>query len=376
MAVLVYLVDEKEGEDLDSLFSVAQLLVQVSLDGAADLRFLQNVFIHRTNRPAQGYLRRVSELDVFVSRRTVDSIDRVAFVQLSLTGEKEQVISRLEGDGFPFHNAGFLFDIHLNFGAEPFFVGDRQKPDVCLVVAALDLAGKHRNLLHKTQLESVNRGQPVKKVDLLPVGCGIPQHTHGVQRADRLFRLGGVVHALGFVDDDNGVGILNQPDRAAAAQPILILIEDVLGLFESVDVDNHNLNLGAGGKLPHVVELRGVVDKKPAGHIVILEAEVFLCHLKGLVDALPDGDRRHHHHELGEAIPAVQLKDGFGVNIGFAGAGFHLDAELMGFGAVGQGQKIPLLDAVHILGQGRIVDEQLVGSSHLVNEGRLAQVCR
>ena len=206
------------------------------------------------------------------------------------------------------------------------------------------------------------------------MGCGIPQHTHGIQRADRFFRLGGVVHALRFVDDDNRMGVLNQPDCTAAAQAVLILIKNIFCLFESVDVDNHDLNFSAGCKCPHIIEFCGVVDKKPAGHVVVLETEVFLCHLKGLIDALADGDRGYDHHKLGEAVPAVQLKNRFGINIGLAGAGFHLNAELVGFSAVGQGQKVPFLDTVHIFGQGRIVDQQLVGCPRLIHERCLTQV--
>ena len=147
------------------------------------------------------------------------------------------------------------------------------------------------------------------------------------------------------------MGILDEPHGRFAVKPILGLVNDVLRLLKSVDVDNHHFNVGAGGELAHIGQLGGVVDEVPTRHIVILQAEMLLSDLKGLVDTLPDGHRRHHDDELSEAVFAVQFKNGLGVDIGLAGAGFHFNAKLHIPGSIGQGQVVPLLDSVHIGGQ-------------------------
>ena len=98
---------------------------------------------------------------------------------------------------------------------------------------------------------------------------------------------------------------------------------------------------------------------------------MFLRDLKGFVDALPDGHRRHHDDKLGKAVLAVQFKDGLGVNIGLAGTGFHLNAELAALRRWGQRQVVPLLDGVHIGSQCFLVDVEGVALAQLREKGSL-----
>ena len=197
-----------------------------------------------------------------------------------------------------------------------------------MIEATGNLIGGYGDLLDQPHLVGVYRSQAVKQIDFFPVGSGVPQHTQGIERGNGFLGLWCIVYTLGFVDDDNGVGILNKAHGRFAAQPILGLVDDILRLFESVDVNNHHFDVGTGGKLSHIGQLGGVIDKVPAGHIVVLQAKMLLRDLKGFVDAFPDGHRRHHDNKFGKAVLAVQLKDGLGVDISLAGAGFHLDAEL------------------------------------------------
>jgi adenine-specific DNA-methyltransferase len=53
---------------------------------------------------------------------------------------------------------------------------------------------------------------------------------------------------------------------------------------------------------------------------------------------------RHHHDKLAPAVALVQFKDGFYVDIGFAGAGFHLHIQAAGPQVAGQA--VRLLDVV------------------------------
>ena len=93
---------------------------------------------------------------------------------------------------------------------------------------------------------------------------------------------------------------------------------------------------------------------------------MLLSDLKGFVDALPDGHRRHHDDKLGKAVLAVQFKDGLGVNIGLAGTGFHLNAELAALRRWGQRQVVSLLDGVHIGGQCFLVDVEGIALAQLI----------
>ena len=57
---------------------------------------------------------------------------------------------------------------------------------------------------------------------------------------------------------------------------------------------------------------------------------MLLRDLERLVDAFLDRHRRHDDHELGEAVPLVQLEDRAQIDVGLAGAGLHLDREVAG----------------------------------------------
>ena len=98
------------------------------------------------------------------------------------------------------------------------------------------------------------------------------------------------------------MGVLDVPHGAVAIQPILGLIDDVLCLFECIDVDDHNLDVCAGSKLAHIRQLGGVVDKVPAGHVVILQTKMLLSHLKGLIHTFPDSHRGNDDDKLGKTV--------------------------------------------------------------------------
>ena len=98
---------------------------------------------------------------------------------------------------------------------------------------------------------------------------------------------------------------------------------------------------------------------------------MLLSDLKGLVNTLPDGHRRHHNDKLGESVLAVQLKDGLGVDVGLAGAGFHLNTELAILRCGGQGQVVPLLDGVHIGSHCLLVNVEDVALAHFRDQRSL-----
>ena len=197
-----------------------------------------------------------------------------------------------------------------------------------MIEASGNLIGGYGDLLDQPHLVGVYRGQPVEQIDFFPVGSGVPQHTQGIECGNGFLGLWGVVYTLGFVDDDDGVGILNKTHGRLTTQPILSLVDDILCFFESINVNNHHFDVGTGGELPHIGQLGRVINKVPTWYIVVLQAKMLLSDLKGFVDTLPDGHRRHHDNKFGKAVLAVQLKDSLGVNVGLAGSGFHLNAKL------------------------------------------------
>lgn len=115
-----------------------------------------------------------------------------------------------------------------------------------------NLIGGYCDLLDQPHLVGVYRSQAVKQIDFFPVGSGVPQHTQGIERGNGFLGLGGVVYTLGFVDDNDGVSILNKAHGRVATQPILGLIDDILRLLEGVDVNDHHFDVGAGGELPNI----------------------------------------------------------------------------------------------------------------------------
>ena len=56
---------------------------------------------------------------------------------------------------------------------------------------------------------------------------------------------------------------------------------------------------------------------------------MILRHLKGLINALADGNARHDHDEFAPAVVLVQLIHGLDVGIGLADAGFHFNRQII-----------------------------------------------
>ena len=70
--------------------------------------------------------------------------------------------------------------------------------------------------------------------------------------------------------------------------------------------------------------------------------------LKRLVNSLLDSHRWNHDDELRKAVALVQLEDGAQINVGLAGAGFHLHSEIARGQRGGRPQAITNLDVPEI----------------------------
>jgi len=102
-----------------------------------------------------------------------------------------------------------------------------------------------------------------------------------------------------------------------------------------------------------------------------LRPEVVGGDLEGLIHALTDRHAGYNDDELGETISFIHLEDRLGVDVGLAGAGFHLHAKTPPLDGGGQGQFVPPLDGVHIANNRRLVNPQSVPHAELVLQGHL-----
>lgn len=125
---------------------------------------------------------------------------------------------------------------------------------------------------------------------------------------------------IGLCDDINGL---------AAAEGVQLFVNDslVLAGVERLHIDDHHIDGTVRSEAVHLGEPVGGVDEEP-DLLAILPGEVFLSGLEGLVDALPDGHRRHHNDELAPAVAGVELVHGFYISIGLAGARLHLNGQV------------------------------------------------
>ena len=130
------------------------------------------------------------------------------------------------------------------------------------------------------------------------------------------------VHALGFVDDDDGPRRLDVLDGPPPGHFVLLLVNYIelfallVGecvvvhyitgvLLERLNVDDHNLDFVADRELAHLGEVVGAVDEVVEGRVVVESPEVLAHQADGGEHALADGHRGHHDDEFLEAVLAA-----------------------------------------------------------------------
>ena len=74
---------------------------------------------------------------------------------------------------------------------------------------------------------------------------------------------------------------------------------------------------------------------------------MLLRHLKGLINALADGNARHDHNELAPTVVLVQFVHGLNVGIGLADAGFHLNGQIVA--SFQLFRRLDLIGTLHLL---------------------------
>ena len=110
------------------------------------------------------------------------------------------------------------------------------------------------------------------------MGGGIAKGTERIQRLDGLLGLVGGIHALRFIDDDDGAGRLHEFDGLPSRQLVALLVDDVAFslrvrsrevLAEGVDVDDQDLQRIADRELAQAVHLFRVVHEMLEGKVVV-----------------------------------------------------------------------------------------------------------
>ena len=81
--------------------------------------------------------------------------------------------------------------------------------------------------------------------------------------------------------------------------------------------------------------------------------------LKGLLDALADGNTGHNHNKLAPAVPSVQLEHGFDIYIGLTGTGLHF--HIQRYPAKGSHQCVGLMNIAFLLQTADILKQLVVG---------------
>ena len=249
-AVPLHGIDEEETEHLDPLRAQTLLLVEMLPNGPANHLPLDGKGIHVApglSRPevllAAGY----AELHELVSPLDPNLADAAITVHGPLS------VRDRRHPGRPLPGA---------YGPEP--VARRNQANVGLVVGVLDYGRGHFDLLHQLAFVGIYRIQSVDHMVLVRVRCRVAQRAEGIHGAEGLLAmpLQTSIYTLRLVDNQDGARCLNEVDWLFAACLLAVLVEvvDIL-LVDGTDCHHHDLDLRAGGEIPHPAQFCGVVEE-------------------------------------------------------------------------------------------------------------------
>ena len=159
-----------------------------------------------------------------------------------------QIVQIIAAADFPYHGA--CADLALYLEAQPcgggFVLIEVNALQIHIAGgggAALQRYTQRGDLLHQMLVVGIHGIQTIHHIVLLLMGGGIAQRE---QRAKLFQALLGLLalHALGFVDDKNGVGLCNNVDGLAAAEGIQLFVNNALVLagVERLHIDDHDVD--------------------------------------------------------------------------------------------------------------------------------------
>ena len=132
--------------------------------------------------------------------------------------------------------------------------------------------------------------------------CRTTEHAKRVQWGGCFFCLWCIIYALGFINNNNRSDILNISHCRFPVKLLLWLIDDIFHLFECVNIDDHNLNVSACGKLVYIRQFGRIIDRIPVWYTVILQDKILFCNFKRFVNTSSDCQRRHCYNKLCKAV--------------------------------------------------------------------------
>ena len=157
-AVAVDAVDERKREHLHAAWPQLELAGQVVLDGAADLRALDDLLVDVAQRLAQLEHLAVLELYELVALGGADVVDDpAALVVAVLAALLVEVVASLHRDGLALLRAVGLAHVDGHLGGERVGLDGLSQPHVRAVEVRLRLNRVHADALYQVALEGVDR---------------------------------------------------------------------------------------------------------------------------------------------------------------------------------------------------------------------------
>ena len=158
------------------------------------------------------------------------------------------------------------------------------------------------------------------------------------------------IDALRFVDNEDRPRGPDQINRFLPTRLLAVLIEivDIL-LIDGADRHHHDLDLRAGGEIPHLPEFRRVVEEILEGRSRVECPKVVVRDLERFVDTLFNRNRRHDDDEFVETVAFIQLENRAQVDVRLAGPRLHLYGKVTGVQGVRGWHAVAKLDILQVL---------------------------
>ena len=348
-AVFGHLIDEEEREAFDSACEKRGLLLEVALDGLANLH-ATNITLRRVAPDlATGKLNPVEEPHaakppISIGHDLRNGIAIAIGLKLARFGIDiimlEKALDAL-GDG-----STSVQSLELNLCLRRPVLGYLDVLQVEIAIGTthiLKLETLDLDALDQPLVVGIQRVQNKDRVMAILVSGRVIEASQGMEALDTLLgRL--ATHLLRFILDDDGVVCRNDIDGTTTAKLVTLGVHDaslfgaaalLQGGIEGLHVDDHHVDVGTCREAVDLAEARAVVHEVADCLAVLLE-EVLLSVLKRLINALANGDGGYHHNELGPAVEAVKFEYGLGIDVGLARARLHLDIDIDGSRTLGK----------------------------------------
>ena len=307
--VFCNLIDEKQTQNLDTLGEKLTFPFHVGENCLPDLEAAQLLLIDLADDIAHEEFLTVEEFNAVVP--SINALDCEAVVVLfQIAGVGVQIEAFTDGAGDTAQTFGTLeikFDSGSGIGTGEI---DALKIDVALRGRCAGLGDAlHCDFLDQMLVVGFQCVQTVDHVvDAVgAMGSGVAQGHKGVE-VPKLFFCFWSFHRLRLIDDEYGIGFLNNIDGFAETKGFLFAMDTVgsfaTGIDESLVVDDHDIDRMVRSEAINISESIGIVDEV-ADASSVLRGEVILGDLEGFEYTFADGNTGNNYDEFTPAIMAV-----------------------------------------------------------------------